>query len=198
MSQYPRRRIVPISLGLAMLAVIAAAALVPNAGAVPAATNCSYGQCPSSSGLSPWELASIGAVIVLGLLVGLFVLMRRRRRPPAEGMSGGPAGPASPPSGVMPPTAPAPPPPGGAGADSYVETPDDVGAPPPEMAPPPAPVTPAAAAAAAPAAGESEPDIDSLMAELDKISSEILKRTPKKGTTQTSDQESDAGDDSGN
>ncbi len=27
---------------------------------------------------------------------------------------------------------------------------------------------------------DSEPDIDSLMAELDKISSEILKRTPKK------------------
>ncbi len=33
------------------------------------------------------------------------------------------------------------------------------------------------------AAGESaEPDIDSLMAELDRISGEILKRAPKKGT----------------
>ncbi len=39
-----------------------------------------------------------------------------------------------------------------------------------------------AAGGAAGAAGEAEPDIDSLMAELDKISGEILKKAPKPGS----------------
>ncbi|MGC2790146.1 MAG: hypothetical protein WA547_08895, partial [Thermoplasmata archaeon] len=70
-------------------------------------------------------------------------------------------------------------------APPYLETADDVaGMPPP--APTPAPAVPAAvvvaggaavgAGAGAVAADADEPDIDSLMAELDKISGEILKR----------------------
>lgn len=64
--------------------------------------------------------------------------------------------------------------------------PEPTAAPPPE----PAPLTPSISgppAGAAPttppppaAAGEAEPDIDSLMAELEKISGEILKQKPKK------------------
>jgi hypothetical protein len=70
----------------------------------------------------------------------------------------------------------------------YLETPSEE-APSIPPAPAPAPVPPApaaavpaaAAAASAPAAGEeAEPDIDSLMAELEKISGEILKQKPKK------------------
>jgi len=49
-----------------------------------------------------------------------------------------------------------------------------------------------AAPAAAATAGEAEPDIDSLMAELDKISGEILKKPPKKGA---GSQGTDAADD---
>lgn len=156
-----------------MLGVVVAAAFLPNAGAVPATSNCTYGQCPSSSGLSPLELASIGAIVVVGLLVGILVLMRRRR-PPATPLSPYSAGSAPPPAAVMPA---APPPPSGPAAESYVEGPDDVSTPPPVLVAPGA--APAAAAGPAPAA-DSEPDIDSLMAELDKISGEILKRTPKK------------------
>ncbi len=58
-------------------------------------------------------------------------------------------------------------------------------APAPAVVPAPAPVpTPAVAAAPppppAPAAEEAEPDIDTLMAELEKISGDILKQKPKK------------------
>jgi hypothetical protein len=69
-----------------------------------------------------------------------------------------------------------------AGAASYLETP-----PPPEPEPavsPIVPPSPAPAATGSAAAGataeEAEPDIDSLMAELEKISGEILKQKPKK------------------
>ena len=69
-----------------------------------------------------------------------------------------------------------------------VPEPEPSVAPLPEPAPlappiPSRPVVPAAAPpppAAAPTAGEAEPDIDSLMAELEKISGEILKQKPKK------------------
>jgi hypothetical protein len=40
-----------------------------------------------------------------------------------------------------------------------------------------------AGGAAGAAAGAPEPDIDSLMAELDKISGEILKKAPKPGAS---------------
>ncbi|HTT17112.1 MAG TPA: hypothetical protein VMH49_07155, partial [Thermoplasmata archaeon] len=67
------------------------------------------------------------------------------------------------------------------GPSDYLETPP---APAPE--PMPAETAPAPAAVGAGAAGEAgeeaEPDIDSLMAELEKISGEILKKSPKKRT----------------
>jgi len=187
MTESGRRRIVPLGLGLAMLAVVIAAALVPNAGTVAAAPTTDYGQSPSSSPSIPaWEYASIGAIVVLGLLVGLFVVMRRRRRPPPESWQG-PSGPSSgaPPSGAMT-SAPSPPPPEEPAAASYVEMPEDVGSPPPALGTPPA-------SAAAGAPSEAEPDIDSLMAELDKISGEILKRTPKKGAPPSSPDDADDG-----
>jgi hypothetical protein len=181
MSESARRRIVPVTLGLAMLAVVVAAALVPNAGTVQAASNCPYGNCSTPSSSFPaWELASIGAIVVLFLLVGLFVLMRRRRPPAAESMDGGAAGGGAPPSGAMQ-QGPASPYPEESSSAAYVETPEDVASPPPAMSVPAAAV--GAGAGTGAAAAESEPDIDSLMAELDKISGEILKRTPKKGSS---------------
>jgi hypothetical protein len=162
-----------------MLSVVVAAALAPNTGVVQAQTSSPYGQ-PSSSGLSPYVYLGIAAVVIVAaLLLALLMLSRRRRRPPAavpptiQAWQEGP----TPPPGSAPPPPAAPP----AAAPAYLETPEDVG-----HAPPAVPVTKAEAAAAvaapvAPAAAEGEPDIDSLMAELDKISSEILKRAPKKG-----------------
>lgn len=172
-----------------MLAVVVVAALVPNAGTVSAASNCPYGNCPPTSSSFPaWEIASIGAIIVLGLLVGLFVLMRRRRPPPSEGMAaaGG--------SGGVPPSGATQTGPGGPyteenTATSYVETPEDVAGPQPNLV---GPAVGAAGGAAAGAGAESEPDIDSLMAELDKISGEILKRTPKKGSQSAADEDTDS------
>jgi hypothetical protein len=167
-----RSRIVPVVLSLAMLAVVVAAALSPNTGVVQAQTSSPYSQ-PSSSTLSPWVyLTAAALVIVAALLLALFLL--RRRRPPAAGVP--------PPlqtweEGPPPPTGGGPP----AAAPAYLETPEDVG-------PAPAPPSPKVVEAAGPAvavpgaAGAAEPDIDSLMAELDNISSEILKRAPKKTT----------------
>ncbi len=172
-----------------MLAVVIAAALVPNAGAVPAASNCPYGQCTTPSSTPTWELASIGAIVVLGLLVGLFVVMRRRRRPPQETMAGGAAAGGAPPSGAVQ-EGPEGPNPEEAASAAYVETPDDVASPPPNLTPP---ATVAGVGAGIASGAEAEPDIDSLMAELDKISGEILKRTPKKGSPTPSDEDIDEG-----
>lgn len=179
-----------------MLAVVVLAALSPNLGAVPAQTNCPYGICPSSSpGVPIWVWGVIGAIIIAALLGLIFVFTRRRRRPPSaaapvQPWQGG-AGPGSaPPPPPAPPASPPPAPP--AAAPAYLETPEDVGHAPPSVSPSDVAGVGAAgiagaaggAAAAAGAAGESaEPDIDSLMAELDRISGEILKRAPKKGTT---------------
>jgi len=161
-----------------MLSVVIAAALAPNLGVVQAQTNSPYNQ-PASSGLSPYEYLAIATVIILaGLLLALFLLSRRRR----------------PPTGTVPPasvwqsgsgsggTSSSPPPPPGI-APAYLETPAEIG----QGLPPAAGTMGAAAGAGAVAAtAEGEPDIDTLMADLDKISSEVLKRsTAKKGPSGT-------------
>jgi hypothetical protein len=105
------------------------------------------------------------AVIVVIAIVG-FILYRRNRSAPAPSSvqawqgtappaGAGEVGPAA--AVAMAPARP-----------DYLETSEDAE---PSSAGPPAP------------AGEGEPDIDSLMAELDKISGEILKRVPKKDDT---------------
>jgi hypothetical protein len=192
MTNPPGRRVVPLALGLTMLAILVAAGIAPNVGAVQAASGCSYGNtCSSSSPIPTWAYGAIAAV-VLAAIIGILLLMRRRRSPPSAaapaqewqgGTSGGPGGP-----GAEGPTPPA-------GAAAYVESPEDVGQAPPYEE---APVVPAGAGGAAGAAGAAggEPDIDSLMAELDKISGEILKRNPKKGTDTSSTPE-DTGDEGG-
>jgi hypothetical protein len=170
-------RIVPIALGVAMVAIIVAAGLAPNTGAIPATSNCQYGSCPANTAFPWWAIAAIVIVVVAALAAAL-VLLRRRRPPTAA---------APPPSGSTGPTpgaTGAPPPPPPAAAPAYLETPEDVGRGLPSVAPKPSPTVPPTAVAAAGGAGaagaaagaEGEPDIDSLMAELDKISGEILKR----------------------
>lgn len=182
------RRIVPAALGAAMLAVVIAAALAPNTGLAAAQSNCTYGQCPSSSNSVPiWEWATIGAVVVLAALVGLFMLMRRRRGPPPPGGGAVAAGPVPPsgaagPSAVPEPFSEAPMPPTPGSPAPYLETDEDVGTAPPTLG------TPSSAGGAAAGRSETEPDIDSLMAELDKISGEILKRTPKKSAEPPADE----------
>jgi hypothetical protein len=166
------RRVVPVALGVGMLVVILAAALAPNTGAIPAQSNCQYGACSSSTTPFPYWIIGVIAVLVAAALIAL-LLFTRRRRPPASTAPEAWAGPAA---GAGAGAAAAPPaPPGGASAE-YIETDTDVG----QSLPPVGAA--AAGGAAAGAAAEEEPDIDSLMAELDKISGEILKRAPKNGT----------------
>jgi hypothetical protein len=172
------RRVIPVALGVVLLAIVVAAGLSPNTGAVPAQGNCQYGQCVAGTGLQWWVLAAIVIIVVAALGAALF-LMRRRRSPPRSGMA--PPPPPGPTSGAMGGRS-TPPPPPPAAAPAYLETPADVGRSLPSV-PTGAPATAAvggaagaAGAGAGAAAGEGEPDIDSLMAELDKISGEILKR----------------------
>ena len=184
-------RIVPVAIGLAMVAVIVAAGLSPQTGAVPAQGNCEYNQCVAGTGLQWWVFAAIAILIVAALAAALVLLRRRRPPPPAAAgpaeVSGGPTagamGGSAPPPGAVPAYLESGQPP--TTAPDYLETPEDVGRtlPVPSTTVPPKPPAAAVAAggaaagavAAAPAA-EGEPDIDSLMAELDKISGEILKR----------------------
>ncbi len=172
-------RIVPVALGVGMLALVVAAGLSPNAGAVPAQSYCQYNQCVAGTGIPWWALAAI-AIVVVAALLGALLFMRRGRRPPSQ-----PVQPyAGPPSGATGAAAAAAPsgPTGPAATPEYVESPSDVSAPPPVVptsppaggGTPPKAAAPAGTAPAKPATGE--PDIDSLMAELDKISTEILKR----------------------
>ncbi len=164
-------------LGIAMLAVVLAAGLFPNAGTVQAQSSCPYGGCTTSSSVPVWEYVSILVIVAVAAILALLFIMRRRRPPraattlpPAAGAAG--PGPLTPWSEEQPaPTSPAAP---------YIETPEDVGHAPPAVGGPTAAAA-APAAAGAGAGAEAGSDIDSLMAELDKISTEILKKAPKKG-----------------
>ncbi|MGA8711206.1 MAG: PKD domain-containing protein [Thermoplasmata archaeon] len=122
---------------------------------------------PSSSS-SLWIYLVIAVVVLLALiLVALVVLRRRRPRPAAAPPMQVWQEEPSPPMGA--PIGPAP---------DYLEMPEDVGHAGPSLVPVPTggvPVTPPVP----PPGAEGEPDIDALMAELDKISGEILKKPSK-------------------
>ncbi len=198
-----RFRVVPVLLGLAMLAVIIAAALSPSAGLVKAQTNTQYG----SGGSTPdntltYTLIALLAVIVAVAALLLAVVVRRRRRgggpqtmstweggtgpePPTEG-SGPEMGVAmAPPTGAAEyyeGTSPPPPPSGGAAPDWVEER-------------PPPPLPPAAGAATAEEIPAGEPDIDRLMAELDQISDDILKKgSGRKGSGAAEPTDTEAGE----
>ena len=175
-----------------MLAVVLVAGLFPNAGTVQAQASCPYGGCTTSSSVPVWEYVSIIVLIAVGAIVALLFITRRRRPPraavaPAAGAGVGPGpGPLQPWEETPGPAAP------GGPAAPYIETPEDVGQAPPSVgAPAPAPAAPPAGAAAG---AEPVSDIDSLMAELDKISTEILKKAPKKGEAAKGGEEAEAKD----
>jgi len=176
------RRLLPIALGAGMLGTVVAAGLAPTIGAVAAQSNCQYSQCPAGSSTPfPWWI--VGVVLVVLILAAILGVLLFRRRPPTSppaaeaweppsGASG--AGPAPPSPPAAAPAVVAGAVAGGAAAPvaNYVETPDDIGETPPAVV----------GGAAAAGAAAQEPDIDSLMAELDKISGEILKKAPKPGS----------------
>ncbi len=169
-----KKRFIPLGLGAAMLATVLAAALSPNIGAVPAQTSCQYGTCPAATTSTfPWWIVGVIIALVAALVLAYLLVGRRRRPPKGRAPT---AVPPAPPSGAATGAPPAPPAP----SHPYIETPEDVGAAMPAMA---------GAGAGAAAGAEGEPDIDALMAELDKISGEILKKPPKggKGTTSGTD-----------
>ena len=172
-------RVIPAVVGTLLLGVIVLAGLLPNTGTVQAQSSCPYGGCTTSAAIPAWEIASILALLAAVVVAAALVVLRRRHTPragpPAAAgalqpwQEGPPAGAAAAPSAA--PVAAAP----------YLEGPEDVGHTPPTLPPPSAGAT---GPAAAPAAAEGGGDIDSLMAELDRISGEILKKSPKKGSAQ--------------
>lgn len=181
------RRIVPVALGLGMLAVVLAAGFFPNTGTVQAQSSCPYGGCTTSSSIPTWELVSILVLVAAAIIAAALILMRRRRPPAASTVQAWKGAPPAGAAGAVPSAPSGPPAP-------YIEGPEDVGHAPPAISPKAATGTAAtgagagAGAAAAPAAAAGEPDIDSLMAELDKISGEILKKPTKKGPGDTGEE----------
>lgn len=188
------RRLVPTLLGVAMLAVIVLAALTPNIGVSSAQVNAQYTSKSSSNTTLEYALIGVLVAAIVAALVGLLFFQRRKKRGGggAAGGAGGvtawqepPSGGPAPPTGgtggagqMAPAGAVAG---GGAGMAAAATTYDETSAPAetgPEWVEPAAPAT--VGAAGAPAAGESEPDIDRLMKELDQISDDILKKTPPK------------------
>lgn len=183
------RRALPGLLAGGLLALLLAAALAPGTGALPAQSDCQYGNCTTSQNPTPlWAWAAVGAFLLLLAALIAILLVRHRRRggggapgaPPPEATFApqGGAPPFGPEDGALPAAAVAAPAAmGGAAAPAYVETEEDVAAPPTIMPSAPAPAAPAAAPPAP--EGSEEPNIDSLMDELDRISGEILKKEPK-------------------
>jgi hypothetical protein len=186
-SPHRLRRALPSLLAVGMLVLLLVVALAPETGALPAQSDCQYGNCSTASNTTPlWAWAAVGLFLLLLAALVAILLVRHRRRggggassqPPPEATFSPQVGtPPAPPEGSAVPAAAVAAPAGvaAAAAPAYLETEDDVSAPPtvmPAAAPAPAP------AAAAPEGGE-EPNIDSLMDELDRISGEILKKEPK-------------------
>lgn len=69
-----------------MLAVIFAAALIPNTQAGSAQSDCQYGNCVTIDFGQPtlWTWIAIVVVFLVGLGIGLLVHRRRGRAPPPE------------------------------------------------------------------------------------------------------------------
>jgi len=188
-----RSRVIPAAIGTLLLGVVVLAGLLPNTGTVQAQSSCPYGGCSTPAVVPLWEIASILGVIAAVVVACALILLRRRRpsgaAPPAA------AGPVQPwqEGPETSEAAGAPGAPTGAAAP-YLEGPEDIGHAPPTLPPSPPKAPGAAAPAAAPAAAagaEGEADIDSLMAELDRISGEILKKSPKKGSAQKPPEETE-------
>ncbi|MCI4334295.1 MAG: hypothetical protein L3K04_01475 [Thermoplasmata archaeon] len=178
------RRVLPGLLAAGMLAVLLTLALAPATGAVRADSSCQYGNCSSpSNGVPVWAWGAVGGLLFLIILLMAVLVFRHRRRgssppstavPPDAGVAAtmGPedGGPEAPYDAMGPAGAAAVP----AAAPAYLETEDDVAAPPTVMPSAAVPTPPPAAGV-----GGEEPNIDSLMDELDRISGEILKKEPK-------------------
>ncbi len=77
-------RAVPLTLALAMLAVVVLAGLLPDTGVVSASSSCTYGKCPAAQPLSLWVVSISVIVVILALIAALLLLRRNRRRPPAS------------------------------------------------------------------------------------------------------------------
>jgi hypothetical protein len=75
------RRLVPIVLGLAMVATVVAAGLAPNTGVVLAQSGCAYGKCPAPAAFPVWAVTTSVAVVIVALLLALLLLRRRRKKP---------------------------------------------------------------------------------------------------------------------
>ena len=170
-------------LGSALLLVVVAAALTPNFGTVSAQSSCPYGNCTSGSGSSfPWTELFIGlAVILAALILAMLAIYYRRRKPPADDDSDVPGGAGSTGIGTTPPPST-----GttqiGTSAEagpSYLDATKFFGTipPPPDEAGSGATAAWAGTTSYAARSVGVEADLDSILAEIEKISGEILKRS---------------------
>jgi len=66
-----------------MLAVVVLAGLLPDTGVVSATSNCTYGNCPSSTPFPLWAVSAAVVVVLIALILALLLLRRNRRRPPS-------------------------------------------------------------------------------------------------------------------
>jgi hypothetical protein len=104
------QKLLPFALGVSMLTVILTAALTPNFGYVAAQSSCPYGNCASGGGSAfPWISVFVAlAVILAAIILAMLVLYYRRRSPPpppagrtgAVGKSAGGAPPPPPSTGT--------------------------------------------------------------------------------------------------
>ena len=95
-------RAVPTGLAVAMLAVVVLAGLLPDTGAVAAASNCTYGSCPASQPFPVWAIGASIAAVLLALVIAL-LLFRRARRPPPPDSTPSEEGPTEAPTEDVPP-----------------------------------------------------------------------------------------------
>lgn len=85
-------RALPLTLAVAMLAVVVLAGLLPDTGVVSASSSCTYGKCPASQPFPLWAVSLSIAVVIIALIAALLLLRRsRRRRPPAGDAEAGAA-----------------------------------------------------------------------------------------------------------
>ena len=167
-----------------MLAVILAAALTPNSGSVAAQSSCPYGDCTSGSGSGfPWISVFVAlAVILAAIILAMLVLYYRRRSPPPPPPEGG-AGNAD--NSTTDASAP-PPSSSTVGSEestssnpSYIEAAQYFGIPP--LGSPATTAWPSqtwTGMAATPGTREAlAAEVDSVVMEIDILSSEMLKRS---------------------
>jgi hypothetical protein len=177
------QKLIPLALGSTMLFVILAAAVSPNFGTVAAQSTCPYGNCASGGSSNfPWISVFVALAVILAAIILTMLVLYYRRRSPPPSQSGGPGGAASSAKDDLPP----PPSTGTTGVTeltssnpSYAEAAEYFGIPPLGAGPSATWSSPAWTGSVSSAERRAmlAAEINSVVLEIDILSTEILKRT---------------------